>query len=107
LQDSHHIKQFSHNFSPKLISMTNLLISILIGALAGWLADKVFSRFSLSLWVQILLGIVGGFVGGWILGNDLEAVLGLPSLVSRILTSFVGALVVLGIAALIKGKKTA
>lgn len=85
--------------------MINLLTSILVGALAGWLADKVFSRFSFSVWVQIILGIVGGLVGGWVLGDDLEVVLGLPSLVSRILTAFVGALIILGIAALIKGKK--
>ena len=84
--------------------MTNLLISLLVGALAGWLADMVFSRFSFSLWIQILLGIAGGFVGGWVLGNDLEVMFGLPSLVSRILTSFVGALIVLAIAALIKGR---
>lgn len=85
--------------------MINLLTSILVGALAGWLADKVFNRFSFSLWVQIVLGIIGGFVGGWVLGDDLETVLGLPSLISRILTSFIGALIILGIAALIKGKK--
>ncbi|WP_353723205.1 GlsB/YeaQ/YmgE family stress response membrane protein [Dyadobacter sp. 676] len=83
----------------------NLLTSILVGALAGWLADKVFSRFSFSIWMQIVLGIIGGLVGGWVLGDDLEVVLGLPSLISRILTSFVGALIILGIAALIKGKK--
>jgi len=85
--------------------MINLLTSILVGALAGWLADKVFSRFSFSVWIQIILGIVGGFVGGWVLGDDLEIVLGLPSLISRILTAFVGALIILGIAALVKGKK--
>ena len=85
--------------------MTNLIISILIGALAGWLADKAFSRFTLSLWVQLILGIAGGFVGGWLLGDDLQTILGLPSLISRILTSSVGAIVVLGIAALIKGNK--
>lgn len=84
--------------------MINLLTSILVGALAGWLADKVFSRFSFSVWIQIILGIVGGFVGGWVLGDDLEIVLGLPSLISRILTAFVGALIILGIAALVKGK---
>lgn len=80
-----------------------LLISILVGAIAGWLADLVFKRFSFSLWMQILLGIVGGFVGGWLLGNDLQVMLGLPELLSRIITAFLGALVVLGIAGLIKG----
>lgn len=85
--------------------MTNLLISILVGAIAGWLADKVFSQFSFSLWMQLILGIIGGFVGGWVLADDLESVSGLPSIVSRILTAFLGALIILGIAALIKGKK--
>lgn len=85
--------------------MINILISILVGALAGALADKMFSRFSFSVWIQIILGIVGGFVGGWVLGDDLEVVLSLPSLISRILTAFIGALIILGIAALIKGKK--
>ncbi|WP_188931927.1 GlsB/YeaQ/YmgE family stress response membrane protein [Dyadobacter endophyticus] len=84
--------------------MTNLLISILIGAFAGWLADKLFTRFSLSSWLQLILGIVGGFVGGWLLGDDLQTVLKLPSLVSRVLTSFIGAAIVLGIAALIRRK---
>jgi len=84
--------------------MTNLFVSILVGALAGWLADMVFKRFSFSLWLQIILGIAGGFVGGWIFGNDFETILGLPSLVSRILTSFCGALIVLGIAGLFKGR---
>ena len=85
--------------------MMNLLTSILVGALAGWLADKVFSRFSFSLWMQLVLGIIGGFVGGWVLGDDLEVELGLPPLVSRIITAFLGAVIILGIAALIKGKK--
>ncbi|KAA0992070.1 GlsB/YeaQ/YmgE family stress response membrane protein [Dyadobacter aurulentus] len=85
--------------------MTNLLISILVGALAGWLADKAFSRFSFSLLMQLILGIIGGFVGGWVLGDDLETILGLPSIISRILTAFVGASVILGAAALIKGRR--
>lgn len=31
----------------------NLLVSILVGAIAGWLADKLFTRFSFSIWMQI------------------------------------------------------
>lgn len=82
----------------------NLLISLLVGAVAGWLADKLFNRFSFSLIVQLLLGIVGGWVGGWLLGDDLEVVLGLPSILSRIITAFLGAILILFIAGLIKGK---
>ena len=75
-----------------------LLYSILIGGIAGFLADLVFKRFSFSLIVQILLGILGGFVGGYIFGRD-------GGLIDQILTSFVGAVIVLGVAALIKGNR--
>ncbi len=75
-----------------------ILVSILVGAVAGWLADLVFKRFSFSLIVQILLGIVGGFVGGLIFGKS-------EGILDSILTSFVGAVIVLGIAALIKGQQ--
>ena len=75
------------------------LVSILVGAIAGWLADLVFKRFSFSLLVQILLGIAGGFVGGLIFGRG-------GGLIDQILTSFVGAVIILGIAGLIKGRST-
>ncbi|GAB3563489.1 hypothetical protein GCM10027578_07250 [Spirosoma luteolum] len=75
-----------------------ILVSILVGAVAGWLADLVFKRFSFSLVVQILLGIVGGFVGGMIFGKS-------GGILDSILTAFVGAVIVLGIAALIKGSR--
>ena len=77
-----------------------LLTSILVGAIAGWLADLVFKRFSFSLLIEILLGIAGGFVGGLLFGRD-------GGLIDQILTSFVGAVIILGIAALIKGRSAA
>ena len=58
-----------------------ILTSILVGAIAGWLADLVFKRFSFSLLVEF--GKSSGILDG-------------------ILTSFVGAVALLGIAALIK-----
>lgn len=77
-------------------SIMGILYSILVGAVAGFLADLLFKRFSFSLIVQILLGILGGFVGGYLFGRD-------GGLIEQILTSFVGAVIVLGIASLIKG----
>lgn len=85
-----HLTQFS--------IMGSILYSILVGAVAGFLADLLFKRFSFSLIVQILLGILGGFIGGYLFGRD-------GGLIEQILTAFVGAVIVLGIAALIKGSR--
>jgi len=80
-----------------------LLTTILVGAIAGWLADLVFKRFSFSLFMEIILGIAGALVGGWIFGNTFET--GAGGMLDRVLTAFVGAVVILGIAALIKGRQ--
>lgn len=80
----------------------NLLITILVGAVAGWLADLAFKRFSLSLIYQIILGIAGAFVGSKLFDGELNSMLGLPDLVSRIIEAFVGASVILLVVILIK-----
>jgi uncharacterized membrane protein YeaQ/YmgE (transglycosylase-associated protein family) len=80
----------------------NLLITILVGAVAGWLADLAFKSFSLSLLYQILLGIAGAFVGSWLFDGELHSMLGLPDLISRILEAFIGAAVILLIVMLVK-----
>ena len=80
-----------------------LLMTILVGAIAGWLADLLFKRFSFSLLTEILLGIAGAFVGGWIFGSTFTT--GAGGVLDRVLTAFVGAVLILGIAALIKGSR--
>ena len=45
-----------------------ILVSVLIGAAAGWLAGNIMKSNSGGLLMNILLGIVGGFVGNWIFG---------------------------------------
>ncbi len=73
----------------------SLIITILVGAVAGWLADLAFKSFSLSLLYQILLGIAGALVGNWLLEGELKTMLGLPSIISRIIEAFIGASVIL------------
>ncbi len=43
-----------------------MIYTILIGALAGWLAGKIMKGGGFGALKNILLGIVGGFVGGWL-----------------------------------------
>lgn len=44
-----------------------LLISIALGALSGWIAGEIMKSKG-GLLKNIILGILGGFVGGLILG---------------------------------------
>lgn len=47
--------------------MIQILISIAIGAVAGWLASLIM-RTKGGLIRNIIVGVIGGFVGNWLLG---------------------------------------
>ena len=44
-----------------------LLILLVIGAVAGWLAGVIVEGYGFGLVGNIVVGIVGAFVGGWLL----------------------------------------
>lgn len=47
----------------------NLIITLLMGAVAGWLAGFfVFKEKGGLIW-NIIIGLLGGVVGGWLLGK--------------------------------------
>jgi uncharacterized membrane protein YeaQ/YmgE (transglycosylase-associated protein family) len=46
-----------------------VLIWIVLGAVAGWLAGKIVKGHGLGLVGNILVGIAGSFVGGWLGGQ--------------------------------------
>ncbi len=43
-----------------------LLVWLLIGLVAGWIAGKVLRGRGFGCLTDILLGLVGAFLGGWI-----------------------------------------
>ncbi|HXW17419.1 MAG TPA: GlsB/YeaQ/YmgE family stress response membrane protein [Candidatus Acidoferrales bacterium] len=45
-----------------------LLWTLIIGALAGFLAGKLVSGRGFGLIVDIIVGIVGGVIGNWVFG---------------------------------------
>jgi uncharacterized membrane protein YeaQ/YmgE (transglycosylase-associated protein family) len=45
-----------------------LLIWILVGAVAGWLASTVVRGGGMGLLGDIVVGIIGAFIGGWLAG---------------------------------------
>lgn len=75
------------------MAVETILIWILVGAVAGWLAGLVVRGFGFGLVGNIIVGIVGAFLGGWLFG-----VLGFSigaGIINAIFTAFIGAVVLL------------
>lgn len=49
------------------MGIESILIILLIGAIAGWLAGQIVSGFGYGLLGNIVIGIVGAFIAGAIL----------------------------------------
>ena len=41
---------------------------LLIGLVAGWLANLIVRGSGAGLLLNIIIGIIGGFLGGWLVG---------------------------------------
>ena len=77
----------------------NIILFLVIGALAGWLAGLIMKGRGFGLFGNIIVGIVGGLIGGFLFG-----LLGFTStgLIGSLVTALVGAIVLLFIVGLIK-----
>lgn len=79
----------------------DILVTLIIGAIAGWLGSLIFRGSGFGLIGNIVIGILGSFVGSWFLGL-LNFSFGGGTL-GAILTGAVGAIVILALANLIFG----
>ena len=78
------------------MSLYDILIAVIIGAIAGWLASKIMNTKG-SLLKYIILGILGGFVGGFIFGLlkiDISLSIG-PINCGTVIVSAIGACIVI------------
>lgn len=82
------------------MSAETLVIWILIGALAGWLAGLVVRGFGFGIIGNIVIGILGAILGGWLFGAA-GIVIG-TGIINAIITAFIGAVVLLLIVRVVK-----
>lgn len=77
----------------------DLLWTLIIGGLAGFIAGKIMRGEGFGIIVDIIVGIVGGWLGGWAFG-----LLGLHAggLIGRLLIAIVGAVILIWLIRLIK-----
>lgn len=85
-----------------MVSLTSLIITILVGALIGWLAG-IFMKSKHGFWFSCLLGIVGSAIGGWLAGLLNISIGG--GLIGTIIVGVVGTCILIAIVRAILGKK--
>lgn len=82
------------------MSLLSILIWIVVGAVAGWLAGLVMRGGGFGLIGNILVGIVGAVVAGFLLPK-VGIVIG-GNILAQILNAFIGAVLVLFVIGLIR-----
>lgn len=75
------------------MSVEAILIWLLVGAVAGWLAGLVVRGGGFGLVGNIVIGIIGAFLGGWLFGIAGIAIG--AGIINTIFTAFIGAVVLL------------
>jgi uncharacterized membrane protein YeaQ/YmgE (transglycosylase-associated protein family) len=83
------------------LSNQSLLVIIVVGIVAGWLAGRVMEGGGFGLIGDLIVGLIGAFIGDWLLprlGIHLGA-----GIVALILHAFIGAVVLLLILRLVGG----
>jgi len=83
------------------LSSQGLLIILLVGLAAGWLAGQIVQGTGFGIIGDIVIGVLGAFVGSWLfpqLGIHLGA-----GILSAIINATIGALLLLLIIRLVRG----
>lgn len=78
----------------------SLIILLVVGAIAGWLAGIIVKGYGFGLIGNIVVGVVGAFIGNWLFPS-----LGLwdiPGIVGVIVSATLGAIILLVIIGLIR-----
>lgn len=75
------------------MTLGNILTWIIVGGIAGFLADWVIKGIHLGMIGKIIVGILGGFIGGWLF-NLLKISIS-TGFWGSVISSFVGAVILL------------
>ncbi|MCG7504961.1 GlsB/YeaQ/YmgE family stress response membrane protein [Mesorhizobium retamae] len=82
------------------MGVESLIVFLIIGAIAGWLAGLIVKGFGFGLIGNIVVGIVGAFIAGWLfpaLGISLGT-----GIVASIIHAAIGAIILLVLIRLVK-----
>jgi uncharacterized membrane protein YeaQ/YmgE (transglycosylase-associated protein family) len=77
-----------------------LIIWLIVGALAGWIAGLIVKGYGLGLIGNIVVGIIGAVIAGWLLPR-IGIVIG-SGFVASLINAIIGAVILLVIIGLVR-----
>jgi uncharacterized membrane protein YeaQ/YmgE (transglycosylase-associated protein family) len=83
------------------LSNESLLVIVLVGVVAGWLAGKIVDGGGFGFIGDLVVGVIGAFIGDWLLPR-LGIHLGV-GLIAAIINATIGAVVLLLLIRLVRG----
>ena len=83
------------------LSNESLLVIVLVGLVAGWLAGTIVRGAGFGLVGDLIIGVVGAFIGDWLL-PQLGIHLG-TGIISAIINATIGAALLLLVIRLLRG----
>lgn len=84
------------------MDLQSLLILLIIGLIAGWLAGVVVKGYGLGLVGNMVVGVVGAFLAGWLLPTlGVAFSLGNP-IITSIVYATIGAVILLLLLGLVR-----
>jgi uncharacterized membrane protein YeaQ/YmgE (transglycosylase-associated protein family) len=82
------------------MGVESLIVFLIIGAVAGWLAGLIVKGYGFGLLGNIVVGIVGAFIAGWLLPR-LGLYIG-GGVIADIINAVIGAVILLVLIRLVK-----
>jgi uncharacterized membrane protein YeaQ/YmgE (transglycosylase-associated protein family) len=76
-----------------MVMIESLIIWLVIGAIAGWLAGQIVKGYGFGLVGNIVVGIVGALIAGWLLPRIGFVLIG--GYVAAIINAVIGAVILL------------
>jgi uncharacterized membrane protein YeaQ/YmgE (transglycosylase-associated protein family) len=84
-----------------MLGTNSLVVILVVGLIAGWLAAKIVQGSGLGLIGDIIVGILGAFIGRWLFAH-FHLRIGVNFWIDAILTATVGAVVLLALIRLVR-----
>ena len=84
------------------MTLTSIVTWIIVGGIAGFLAQAIIGGIRMGCIGTVIVGIVGAFIGGWLF-SQLDISIGATGLLKDIITAFVGAAVLLLMIRIVRG----